>query len=186
MPAISRRKATQCLVLAGLPAGVAVLPASFRTAIGQASQPSKAGTRVITLGTQGGPFPQAHRAQSSNLLSGERHALHHRCRNGVARRLAKGKYNIAAIGTIFLTHLHDDHTAGLGALMSAASDQNRTSPINVYVRRELTNWSRLRFNISASAPRSGSTTVERQCRCRKFSSVMTSEQVSSSKTQTSK
>jgi ribonuclease BN (tRNA processing enzyme) len=132
MPAISRRKATQCLVLAGLPAGVAVLPASFRTAMGQASQPSKAGTRVITLGTQGGPFPQAHRAQSSNLLlvNGTPYIID--ARDGVARRLAKGKYDIAAIGTIFLTHLHDDHTAGLGALMSAAWDQNRTSPINVY------------------------------------------------------
>ena len=28
----------------------------------------KAGTRLITLGTSGGPPPRAHRAQSSNLL----------------------------------------------------------------------------------------------------------------------
>jgi hypothetical protein len=66
MPAINRRKPIQ---LATLAVGAAVLPASSRFARGQASPPAKASTRVITLGTQGGPFPQAHRAQSSNLLS---------------------------------------------------------------------------------------------------------------------
>jgi ribonuclease BN (tRNA processing enzyme) len=133
MPAISRRKAIRCLGgLAGLPVGVAVLLAGSQTAMGQTSQASKAGTRVITLGTQGGPFPQAHRAQSSNLLlvNGTQYIID--AGDGVARRLAKGKFSIAAMGTIFLTHLHDDHTAGLGTLMSAAWDQNRTSPINVY------------------------------------------------------
>jgi hypothetical protein len=88
MPAISRRKAIQCLGgLAGLPVGVAVLPASSRTAMGQASQPSKMSTRVITLGTQGGPFPQAHGAQSSNLLlvNGAHYIID--AGDGVARRL---------------------------------------------------------------------------------------------------
>jgi ribonuclease BN (tRNA processing enzyme) len=36
------------------------------------------------------------------------------------------------VATIFVTHHHDDHTAGLGPLMSAAWDQNLTKPINVY------------------------------------------------------
>jgi ribonuclease BN (tRNA processing enzyme) len=36
------------------------------------------------------------------------------------------------IGTIFITHHHDDHTAGLGTLLSLAWDQQRTKPINVY------------------------------------------------------
>jgi ribonuclease BN (tRNA processing enzyme) len=143
----------QCLGgLAGLPLGAAVLPTDSRTAMGQASQPSKAGTRVITLGTQGGPFPQSHRAQSSNLLlvNGTQYIID--AGDGVARRLAKGKFSTAAIGTIFLTHLHDDHTAGLGTLMSAAWDQNRTSPINVYGpprTNELVKAAIQYFNISA-------------------------------------
>jgi ribonuclease BN (tRNA processing enzyme) len=40
--------------------------------------------------------------------------------------------NVRDIGTIFITHHHDDHTAGLGTLMSVAWDNQRTSPINVY------------------------------------------------------
>jgi ribonuclease BN (tRNA processing enzyme) len=52
--------------------------------------------------------------------------------DGVARRIAKGGFNVRDIGTIFLTHHHDDHTAGLGTLMSVAWDNQRTQPINVY------------------------------------------------------
>ena len=153
MPPISRRKAMQYLGrVAGLPVGAVVLPAGSWTAVGQPSQPSKAGTRVITLGTRGGPFPQAHRAQSSNLLlvNGTQYIID--AGDGVARRLAKGKFSTAAIGTIFLTHLHDDHTAGLGTLMSAAWDQNRTSSINVYGpprTNELVKAAIQYFNISA-------------------------------------
>jgi ribonuclease BN (tRNA processing enzyme) len=93
--------------------------------------PSKT-TRLITLGTLGGPNPKAHQAQSSNLLivNGTLYIVD--AGDGVARRLAKAGVDIRGIGTIFLTHLHDDHTAGLGTLMSVAWDQNRTKPINVY------------------------------------------------------
>ena len=47
---------------------------------------------------------------------------------GVLRRLVL----MSEIGTIFITHHHDDHTAGLGTLMSLAWDRQRTKPINVY------------------------------------------------------
>ena len=94
--------------------------------------PSKAGTRLITLGTSGGPNPRAHRAQSSNLLivNGALYVID--AGDGVSRRLAKAGIDIREIGIIFITHHHDDHTAGLGTLMSYAWDQNRTKPINVY------------------------------------------------------
>ena len=94
--------------------------------------PSKMGTRLVTLGTTAGPPPRAHRAQSSNLLivNGSLYVVD--AGDGVARRLAKAGINVRDIGTIFLTHHHDDHTAGLGTLMSDAWDNQRTQPINVY------------------------------------------------------
>jgi ribonuclease BN (tRNA processing enzyme) len=52
--------------------------------------------------------------------------------DGVARRLAKAGINVREIGIVFITHHHDDHTAGLGTLLSVAWDQNRTKPIHVY------------------------------------------------------
>ena len=44
----------------------------------------------------------------------------------------KAGIEIRDIGTIFITHHHDDHTAGLGTLMSVAWDRQRENPINVY------------------------------------------------------
>src|SRR5262249_51081367 len=93
---------------------------------------SKGGPRLITLGTASGPIPRAGRAQSSNLLivNGALYVVD--AGDGVARRLAKARIDVRDVGTVFITHFHDDHTAGLGNVMSAAWDQNRTRPINVY------------------------------------------------------
>jgi len=52
--------------------------------------------------------------------------------DGVARRLAKARIDLREVGTIFITHHHDDHTAGVCTLMSAACVQGRAKPINVY------------------------------------------------------
>jgi ribonuclease BN (tRNA processing enzyme) len=89
-------------------------------------------TRLVTLGTAAGPPPRAHRAQSSNLLIVNDTPYVIDAGDGAARRLAKAGINAREIGTIFITHHHDDHTAGLGTLMSVAWDQNRTKPIHVY------------------------------------------------------
>jgi ribonuclease BN (tRNA processing enzyme) len=114
-------------------AGAAALPALSHIARGQAGPPRpKIGTRVITLGTTAGPPPRAHRAQSSNLLIVDGAFYVVDAGDGAARRIAKAGINVRDIGTIFLTHLHDDHMAGLGTLMSVAWDAQRTQPINVY------------------------------------------------------
>jgi ribonuclease BN (tRNA processing enzyme) len=90
------------------------------------------GSRLITLGTSAGPPPRAHRAQSSNLVTvnGTHYIID--AGDGVARRLAKAGINVREIGIVFITHHHDDHTAGLGTLLSVAWDQQRTKPIDVY------------------------------------------------------
>jgi ribonuclease BN (tRNA processing enzyme) len=89
-------------------------------------------SRLITLGTSAGPPPRAHRAQFSNLLTvnGTHYIID--AGDGVARRLAKAGINVREIGIVFITHHHDDHTAGLGTLLSVAWDQQRTKPIDVY------------------------------------------------------
>src|SRR3954466_12570436 len=65
---------------------------------------SKAGTRLITLGTNGGPLPRAGRAQSSNVLivNGTFYVVD--AGDGVARRLAKARINVRDVGTVFITH----------------------------------------------------------------------------------
>src|SRR5215472_3524397 len=109
------------LVSAAAPDGVAQTNTS----------PSKVETRLITLGTVAGPPPRPHRAQFSNLLIVNDTLYVLDTGDGVSRRIAKAGFNVRDVGTIFITHHHDDHTAGLGTLMSAAWDNQRTKPINV-------------------------------------------------------
>jgi ribonuclease BN (tRNA processing enzyme) len=97
-----------------------------------AQQNTDSAVRLITLGTLAGPVPMPHRAQSSNLLIVNNTPYVIDAGDGVVRRLARTGINMRQIGTIFLTHLHDDHMAGLGTLMSAVWDLNRTQPINAY------------------------------------------------------
>lgn len=87
---------------------------------------------LVTLGTAAGPSLRRDRAQSSNLLTvnGTHYVVD--AGDGVARRLAEAGIDVREIGTIFITHHHDDHTAGLGTLMSIAWDRNRAKPIHVY------------------------------------------------------
>ena len=107
---------------------------------------------LITLGTAAGPSLRPDRAQSSNLLTvnGAHYVID--AGDGVARRLAEAGIDVREIGVIFITHHHDDHTAGLGTLMSMAWDRQRTKPIHVYGpprTEELVNAAVHYFTISA-------------------------------------
>ena len=86
---------------------------------------------LITLGTAS-PSQRRGRAQTSNLLTvnGTHYVVD--AGDGVTRRIAHAGIDIREIGIIFITHHHDDHTAGLGTLMSVAWDRQRTEPIHVY------------------------------------------------------
>jgi ribonuclease BN (tRNA processing enzyme) len=116
---------------------ILLLAAAAACAVADASQaqsggPAATGTRLITVGTAGGPTPRAARAQSSNLLvvNGTPYLID--AGDGTARRLAKMRFNFRTLGTIFVTHGHNDHTGGLGMLLSVAWTSQRVEPINVY------------------------------------------------------
>jgi len=99
----------------------------------QSDSPSaKPGTRLITVGTAGGPVPRASRAQSANLLivNGTPYLID--AGDGTTRRLAKMRFNFRTLGTVFVTHGHNDHTGGLGMVLSSAWTAQRTAPIDVY------------------------------------------------------
>lgn len=110
-------------------AAFSFVDAGFAQSAGPAA---KSNTRLITVGTAGGPVPRASRAQSSNLLvvNGTPYLID--AGDGTTRRLAKMRFNFRTLGTVFVTHGHNDHTGGLGMVLSSAWTAQRTQPINVY------------------------------------------------------
>jgi ribonuclease BN (tRNA processing enzyme) len=96
------------------------------------AMPPKTGTRLITLGTRGGPIPMAGRAQSSNVLIVNGASYIVDAGEGVTRRLIRAGIAIRDIDNVFITHPHSDHTGGLGGLLSSEYDYSRTKPVNIY------------------------------------------------------
>jgi ribonuclease BN (tRNA processing enzyme) len=90
------------------------------------------GTRVITLGTAGGPLPRKDRAQSSNLLTvGDRLYLID-AGDGVTRRIVEAGFDFGQVGKVFITHAHGDHTSGLAPLLLARWEFQPRDPVDVY------------------------------------------------------
>ena len=102
-------------------------------AAAQASAKSQSsGTRLITLGTRGGPLPTKYRAQSSNLLvvNGALYLID--AGDGVTRRIVQSGNDFRNVGKIFITHPHSDHTAGLATLLVSQWEYQRAEPTDVY------------------------------------------------------
>lgn len=85
----------------------------------------------ITLGTQSGPTPRATKSQPANLLHyGDQYILVD-AGDGAAEQLAKAGVPLAAVRTVFISHLHFDHTSGLFAILGLRY-QLSNPPITVY------------------------------------------------------
>jgi ribonuclease BN (tRNA processing enzyme) len=80
--------------------------------------PAAARTQLLLLGTQGGPNINLQRGEAASaLLVGDVPYLID-CGYGTLRALAQAGLRINDITTVFVTHLHDDHTSDIAALMS--------------------------------------------------------------------
>jgi metallo-beta-lactamase superfamily protein len=112
--------------------GIVALAGGSGAQYGGVASSLKTGTRLITLGTRGGPGPMVGRAQASNILivNGALYIVD--AGDGVTRRLTRAGIAIRDIDNIFITHPHSDHTGGLGGLLSSEYDSNRTRPVNIY------------------------------------------------------
>lgn len=89
-------------------------------------------TRVITLGTQGGPMPSATRAQPATALVVRDRVYLIDAGNGVSQQLVKAGLDHRRVGQIFITHNHDDHNADWGTLMGQQWATGRRQPTHVH------------------------------------------------------
>ncbi len=97
--------------------GTALAPPSPRLRWAQASRPA---TRLILLGTAGGPTPKRTRAGSSQVIVIGNRLYVIDCGDGVARQLVLAGLPLPSLRHIFLTHHHSDHTADYGNLLLLA------------------------------------------------------------------
>jgi ribonuclease BN (tRNA processing enzyme) len=103
-------------------------------AIGSAPPPApvKPGTWLVLLGTHAGPGIDLSRAQTASAVVVDGRPYLVDCGYGALRQLVAGHVGYLQIGSVFLTHLHDDHSADLAALLSFQWTNGKTTPTDVY------------------------------------------------------
>lgn len=99
-------------------------------------------TRLVLLGTAGGPTPKASRAAPAQaVVVGDRVYLVD-CGDGVARQLALAQLPITRLRAVFITHHHSDHIAGYGPLFLLGWAAGLSVPVNAYGPPPLTDMTR--------------------------------------------
>lgn len=86
----------------------------------------------ITLGTQGGPIPNAVRSQPANALVFNSGVYLVDVGDGAAGRLAAAGIPLQRVKGVFISHLHFDHTGGLAALLGLRFQLNAPGVLTVY------------------------------------------------------
>jgi ribonuclease BN (tRNA processing enzyme) len=105
---------------------------ALTAAAGDAQPPSDAGTRLILLGTAGGPALKKARAQPANALIVNGHVYIIDAGNGVARQMALADISPRALRAVFITHNHSDHVADYGTLLLRAWLSGLKTPVDTY------------------------------------------------------
>lgn len=90
---------------------------------------AETGTRLVLLGTAGGPSAKPARAQPANAVIVNDDIYIVDAGDGVVRQLALGGYPLNRVRAVFITHHHSDHVAGYGPLLLRAWLSGRTDPI---------------------------------------------------------
>jgi len=75
-------------------------------------------TTLLLLGTQGGPGVGLMRAQTASVVFAGGQPYLVDCGYGTVRGLVQAGLRFAQISNVFVSHLHNDHTADIAALLS--------------------------------------------------------------------
>lgn len=100
-------------------AGLAALPVA---ASGQAQKVP--GSRLILLGTAGGPTPKPNRAASANAIVVDGRVYLIDAGNGAARQMVLAGLKLDQLAAVFVTHHHSDHNIDLAAVLLLAWSNN--------------------------------------------------------------
>ncbi len=97
----------------------------------KASNPVEMNFTLNILGTASA-LPTVGRYPSAQVLDVRGRLFLIDCGEGVQMQLRKARMSILKIDTIFLSHLHGDHTFGIFGLLSTMSMLGRKTPLDIY------------------------------------------------------
>jgi ribonuclease BN (tRNA processing enzyme) len=96
------------------------------------AQGPRPGTWLVILGTHGGPGIDPAHAQTASALVVDGRPYLIDCGYGALRALVAANVAYREISTLFFTHLHDDHTGDLAALLSFQWTNGKSSATDAY------------------------------------------------------
>ncbi len=117
-----------------------LLPAAFAQQSGGGSAvggppppvPVTPGTWLVMLGTRGGPGVDLVRSQTASAVVVDGRPYLVDCGYGTVRQLVASNVGYLNVSQVFLTHLHDDHTSDLAAMLSFQWTNSKASGTDVY------------------------------------------------------
>src|SRR5689334_15791024 len=126
---------------------LALAALSRRLTAAQTPPPTK--TRLILLGTAGGPRPRKSRAAPSQVIVVNNAAYVVDCGNGVAFQLVRAGLPLSAVRHIFITHHHSDHNADYGNLLLLAWVSGLQNRVDTWGPPPLARMTSLFFEMNA-------------------------------------
>ena len=112
------------------------------------TQSSARTSRLILLGTAGGPTPKKTRSGPSQIIViGDRGYVID-CGDGVARQMMQAGV-FRTLRHVFITHHHSDHNADYGNLLLLAWGDNLTTPVDTWGPAPIQKMTRLFFEMNA-------------------------------------
>jgi ribonuclease BN (tRNA processing enzyme) len=139
-PAVRSRRTLlkNAVTLSGLAAVGRFIPITpfnleaFAQAKTESKRAQGTGSTLILLGTQGGPGVNLARGETASVLvvGGQLYLVD--CGYGTLRALIQAGLNYNDLANVFLTHLHNDHTSDVAALLSHMWTSGRTQAATVH------------------------------------------------------
>lgn len=126
---------------------VAALPGAWRLPATSVRQGSR--TRLILLGTGGGPRPRKLRSAPAQVIVVNDTAYVIDCGDGVARQMVLAGVALAGLRHVFITHHHSDHNADYGNLILLAWTAGLRTPVDTWGPPPIEKMTRLFLEANA-------------------------------------
>jgi ribonuclease BN (tRNA processing enzyme) len=114
----------------------------------QANSEARPRTRIVFLGTKGGPRVETGRSNPANLIeiNGTRIVLD--CGMGVSHQLAEAKVPLTSLKYVLISHHHSDHNLEYGNLVYNAWVAGLSTPIHSFGPKGLQDMTRIFWELN--------------------------------------